>query len=625
MILQTFGGTMKSRRTTLALRIAGACLLLNLATGQAAELLDESFGQGGLWRAPSNLYPGVGVYEQHTRDASTFVVVDAIDGSSRALVRMREDGTPDRTFGIDGYATLPRLSLTVTSFGTDHPYEPFLAGVLGEDERGRILVTLGAGGDSFDRDARGGYLFIVLARLMPDGFLDRSFGEGGILKVRAPARIEAEPCAGMIAFKTVKFVPGGIIVAGTRYAEISSRTPEGFPVTVEAWSCAALVKLRDDGTLDSSFGGAGLAQAPIRANASAYDLSINADATLMVTGLAATRRGRPAVAGEAGTEFFRWLLTQGGNTLATSTSPMPVLPPTARFIALTADRSGGWVGAAQSGQEGIVFVRDAEGRPGASFGTDGQVAFTLPSYSEVMHVGRTPEGGAYVAGLTIDAVNRPLFCRWTASGAADPALPSACVAVAGGPESLRPLHFAAQADGSLLMSAQAFRSAPADGIPFAGYAARSKAAPDIVEFHNTLLDHYFLTYDGAEARGIDMGAAGEGWVRTGARFAPGGSAPVCRFRGTPGIGPNSHFFSADPAECEQVKKDPGWTYEGLGFFTTPAPAQKCTAPLRPVHRLYNGRARVNDSNHRYITDMWLVPGLTARGWAYEGIAFCARP
>ena len=36
-----------------------------------------------------------------------------------------------------------------------------------------------------------------------------------------------------------------------------------------------------------------------------------------------------------------------------------------------------------------------------------------------------------------------------------------------------------------------------------------------VEYHNTLLDHYFLAILPSEIAGIDDGKAGPGWVRTG--------------------------------------------------------------------------------------------------------------
>jgi serine protease len=153
---------------------------------------------------------------------------------------------------------------------------------------------------------------------------------------------------------------------------------------------------------------------------------------------------------------------------------------------------------------------------------------------------------------------------------------------------------------------------------------RYQLVGDIVEFRNAPLDHYFVTYDGDEALGIDAGAAGRGWSRTGAAFRPGGTTPVCRFYGTPGVGPNSHFFTASKDECDIVKRSPGWTYEGLGFYTTPPVSGQCATGLKAVHRLYNNRAAQNDSNHRFVTDTAVIPAMTAQGWVHEGVVFCAK-
>jgi uncharacterized delta-60 repeat protein len=158
-----------------------------------------------------------------------------------------------------------------------------------------------------------------------------------------------------------------------------------------------------------------------------------------------------------------------------------------------------------------------------------------------------------------------------------------------------------------------------------GALIRMQAVGDIVEFSNSILDHYFIALDGAEAAGIDNGAAGPGWSRTKVAMRPGGLASVCRFYGTPGIGPNSHFYTAQPAECALVKKDPGWTLEGIGFYTTRVVDAACNAPLVPVYRYYNNRAQYNDSNHRYVTDVGLRGYMESLGWVLEGIVFCVKP
>lgn len=159
----------------------------------------------------------------------------------------------------------------------------------------------------------------------------------------------------------------------------------------------------------------------------------------------------------------------------------------------------------------------------------------------------------------------------------------------------------------------------------------TSAAPSltVMEFYNTTLNHYFMTADTAEAAGIDSGAAGPGWIRTGYTFkaypsasAPAGSAAVCRFYGTPGKGPNSHFYTADAGECAGVKTDPGWFYEGIAYYSLLPGPSGCAAGTIPLYRNYNNRWMHNDSNHRFTTDSNAYQQMIAKGWAAEGVVMC---
>jgi hypothetical protein len=152
---------------------------------------------------------------------------------------------------------------------------------------------------------------------------------------------------------------------------------------------------------------------------------------------------------------------------------------------------------------------------------------------------------------------------------------------------------------------------------------------NVIEFYNTNLNHYFMTADTAEAAGIGQGAAGPGWIRTGYTFkaypstsAPTGSAAVCRFYGTPGIGPNSHFYTADAGECAGVKKDKGWFYEGIAYYSQLPGTSGCATGTVPLYRNYNNRWMHNDSNHRFTTDYSAYQQMIAKGWAAEGIVMC---
>ena len=164
----------------------------------------------------------------------------------------------------------------------------------------------------------------------------------------------------------------------------------------------------------------------------------------------------------------------------------------------------------------------------------------------------------------------------------------------------------------------------------------AQAPQPVVEYYNVYLGHYFMTIAPAEMASIESGQAGPGWVRTGYAFLacplPGGgsfctgttSATVQRFYGTPGLGPNSHFYTADPTEAAILKQPgTGWTFEDTVFQTGTPPSPAGCVTGTPVYRLYNQRAAFNDSNHRYVTSGAERARMVARGWIDEGIRFCS--
>jgi hypothetical protein len=157
---------------------------------------------------------------------------------------------------------------------------------------------------------------------------------------------------------------------------------------------------------------------------------------------------------------------------------------------------------------------------------------------------------------------------------------------------------------------------------------------DVVEYQNIAVGHYFLTADAGEQETLDSGAAGPGWYRTGRGFRAfaypqsygfvGEVVWVDRFHGTPGSGPNSHFFTADPAESSGLKRSgSGWSYEGPAFAATSYTGQ-CVSG-EPIHRLFNNRAMLNDANHRYVAASGDIGEMQLKGWIDEGVAFCAYP
>ncbi len=180
----------------------------------------------------------------------------------------------------------------------------------------------------------------------------------------------------------------------------------------------------------------------------------------------------------------------------------------------------------------------------------------------------------------------------------------------------------------------------------AGLSARA-AAPDTeaVEFYNAATGHYFITASASEAVGVDAGAAGPGWLRTGRSFqawttrsvAPADASPVCRFYSS---GANSHFYTASANECAQLKSMEaaerrqaaasgapvrGWAYEGIAFYVEAPGSGGCPAGTSSLVRLYNnGFATGAGSNHRFVDDPALESLMIDRGWIPEGAFFCAE-
>jgi dienelactone hydrolase len=165
-------------------------------------------------------------------------------------------------------------------------------------------------------------------------------------------------------------------------------------------------------------------------------------------------------------------------------------------------------------------------------------------------------------------------------------------------------------------------------IDYVAPAAPAVGERVAVEYYNELLDHYFVTAEPAEAAMLDAGIVVPGWRRTGYAFntiAPGvAGLPACRFFGTPGIGPSSHFFTIDADECAKVRANPAWTFEGLAFQADAPGVGTCPGDRAVVTRLYNN-GKGGQANHRYATSREVAGTMVGEGWRIEGPVFCTPP
>jgi hypothetical protein len=153
----------------------------------------------------------------------------------------------------------------------------------------------------------------------------------------------------------------------------------------------------------------------------------------------------------------------------------------------------------------------------------------------------------------------------------------------------------------------------------------------VVEYYNAALDHYFNTADPKEIADLDAGVHA-GWKRTGGSFiafaagkSGGTGTPVCRYYGLPSAGLDSHFYSANAAECAEIptKFKGAWQLESANAFETWIPAAElpyCDVGTSNVMRFWNQRA---DSNHRLTIYGNLIQEMLARGYVMEGVGTSA--
>ncbi|MDQ6916709.1 MAG: DUF1800 family protein, partial [Pseudomonadota bacterium] len=152
---------------------------------------------------------------------------------------------------------------------------------------------------------------------------------------------------------------------------------------------------------------------------------------------------------------------------------------------------------------------------------------------------------------------------------------------------------------------------------------------NVIEYYNATLNHFFITAYADEAAMLDQGIIVKGWTRTGVTWSawanPAGSAsavPVCRFFGTPGKGPNSHFYTADAAECALVKKNPLWSFEAVAFYIEMPTSGACKSGAAPVYRSFYPGADVSQSNHRFLPDLTMFEHMAGSS-ILEGLVMCS--
>ena len=569
--------------------------------------------------------------------------------ASRAFMVSTNEGALDIEYGGKGIVSL---------FGRKLESGEYAQQVLPLAD-GRILVLSATGADKG--------LVGTLSRFLADGSIDPSFGTQGRSdfflngKCEWPISMALQP-------------DGKVVVLGTSFNTIDCDSSSMFGKRFDVNGLPDSFSFFYSGTVQHGRSG-GLA---IQANGKT--VVTGQDNTSLVVARFETS-GQPDVAFASGGRSL-WLRSAGDNAKGGA-------------VLIQADQKI-VVAGSMNGTHLVLLRFDGAGAPDPSFGSAGVALTVIPGsgFLEVQALTMTPQGRVLVLARL---GNIPLLAQFDAGGAPDPTFGAGGLVTLplsiGGAQSS---HFglAVQPDGGIVVSGQSttnpssqfaltrlsaagqidaafgtngtFLFRPSEffpagatgvaslnganllavgyGLPGA-FLTRVRVADvsaAVLEFYNTLLNHYFITADPAEQASIDGGGAGPGWSRTGYGFRaytqalgiPSGQSPVCRFYGSTAInpatglrrGPNSHFYTVEPAECAAVQTDPGWVLEGFAFHSRrPGAGGVCAAGTVPVYRNYNNRALANDSNHRYTTDIAVYQLMQGMGWVPEGVVFCAAP
>ncbi|HVF62733.1 MAG TPA: PQQ-dependent sugar dehydrogenase [Casimicrobiaceae bacterium] len=144
-----------------------------------------------------------------------------------------------------------------------------------------------------------------------------------------------------------------------------------------------------------------------------------------------------------------------------------------------------------------------------------------------------------------------------------------------------------------------------------------------VEYVHAAFGHYFVTSLPNEIAALDNGTF-SGWARTGLSFAvaPAGApghAAMCRFFSASFAPKSSHFYTPFTNECDGVRQNARWQFEGDIFAVLlPDAAGNCTSSARPLYRLYNN-GQGGAPNHRYTASVDVRARMLAQGWVPEGL------
>lgn len=372
-----------------AITVAATAFLLPATSLAAPGSLDRSFGDNGRLTIKAARSKSRGAV-----DVTRLLLIpmasaagpkgELVAANDRLVLRYRADGRPQRHFGGDGRAKIPVSPGTIFQ----------LAGVA-VDSRGRVLVagtTKPAGAGVAESLAARASVF----RFMPNGKLDRSFGESGVAGV-ALNPLEA---TGLAVDSHDRPVLTGF----------SALTPSVCNTTPVYLNTTAVVRLTAGGNPDPSFGGGVFADSledphlPVLTGAGRVGVAYISTPEVRCSGFAGESVGNlPTVS----------LLGPGGNLV----HRFPAIPSESFDLievpSLAVDRQNRVVVLmSRSNPEGGNFHQQVhrllpDGSPDPDFGVN---------YGEVGVISSPGPAGSHLYALTTDKRNRVLLAGTTPLG-----------------------------------------------------------------------------------------------------------------------------------------------------------------------------------------------------------------
>lgn len=476
--------------------LMGAGQALAVAPGD----LDPSFGSGGV----ASIVSGATNVPAIQSDGKVLIGADSL-----SVVRLNADGAPDASFGDDGTASL-----------SSSPPAGFCAAVLVPPD-GKILVA-GQLGSEF-----------AIARYLPDGMLDPSFGAGtdhpGYVVTDASSIVSAPNASGGEArsgILSIALQPDGSIVA----LGSATRLEDPSPVAPSPW----LARYTSSGVLDTSFGSSGTGMVSV-GPALGVQLAEAGDGTIDVVssaaGVSESRYSSSGAYDGSGRGYAS--LPDDGSLSSTS-----VIATADGSLTVGAQVTPSYPFGSPVPPAVVGLVRfNADGAPDPAFGTGGVAVSSVPAAGPVFAAAASDGSIVVGSGTTL--------ARFTSAGAIDARFG------VGGEEALSPgdpepgiTGVAVTPDGGILAVGY-------EGYARHGWVARYLAAGTPRSYHAT----------------VSLGGTGRGTVSD--AVAGISCGPTC----TGSIAPDSATtFTESPAAGSTFS---GWSVPACGTQTM------CTVTSQP--------------------------------------------